>query len=86
LRFAAEAREPIGIVRDERRQDFQRDGAIELGVMSAIDLAHAAGAEKRIDRVRSDARALGQRHGLGRHRDVAPSHVPGGMVMECALR
>jgi putative heme degradation protein len=59
LRFTPEAREPIRVVRDERRQHFQRDVTVELGVVSAVDLAHAARADERIDRVRSDACALG---------------------------
>jgi hypothetical protein len=59
LRFTPEPREPIGIVGDERWQHFQRDVTVELGVVSAVDLAHAARADERIDRVRSDACALG---------------------------
>ena len=40
LRFAAEPREPLGIVRDIGQQDFQRDVAIELRSARAIHLAH----------------------------------------------
>ena len=35
LRFAAEPREPIGIVRDGGQQDLDRDVAIQLGVSCA---------------------------------------------------
>ena len=37
-----------------RRQDLDRDVPAELAVAGAIDLAHAAGAERRQDRVRPD--------------------------------
>jgi len=39
LRFAFEPRQPIGIVREGRRQNLDRDVAIELGVASSVDLA-----------------------------------------------
>ena len=37
-----------------RRQDLDRDVPPQLGVARAIDLAHAAGAERRDDRVRAE--------------------------------
>ena len=46
LRFAAEPREPIGIVGERVGQDLDRDVAIQLRVARAIDLAHAARAER----------------------------------------
>ena len=51
LRFAPEAREAIGIQREGRRPDLERDVAIEVGVARPVDLAHAAGADKLEDRV-----------------------------------
>ena len=39
----------LGVGREVRRQDFDRDVAPELAVARAIDLAHAAGAERRDD-------------------------------------
>ena len=47
LRFALEAREPIGIVANDVGQDLDRDVAFQLRVARAIHLAHAAGAERR---------------------------------------
>ena len=47
LRLALEAREPIGIAREELGKDLQRDITIELRVTRTIDLAHAACAECR---------------------------------------
>ncbi len=55
LRLAPEAREPLGIAGQRLRQDFQRDVAIELGVMGAIHLAHAPGPDGGDDLVRTDA-------------------------------
>ena len=52
-RLAREARSTLGVGREMRRQDLYRDVASELVVARAIDLAHAAGAERRNDRVRS---------------------------------
>ena len=62
LRLAFEAREPVGIAREELGQDLQRDVTIELRVTRTIDLAHAACAECRDDLVGAEARASGQRH------------------------
>jgi hypothetical protein len=45
LGFAAEPREPFGIIGDLRRQHFERDVAMQSGVPRAVDLAHAAGAD-----------------------------------------
>ena len=62
LRLAFEAREPVGIAREELGKDLQRDVTIELRVTRTIDLAHAACAECRDDLVGAEARAGGQRH------------------------
>src|SRR5216110_1747018 len=46
-----------------RRQDLDRDGAIEPRIARAIDLAHAAGSERRDDLVRPEAYAGRNVHG-----------------------
>ncbi len=51
LRFACEAREPVRIEPRQRRENLERDVAVQLGVPRAIDLAHPAGAEQRDDLV-----------------------------------
>ena len=60
LRFALEAREPLGIGDEQLGQDLDRDVAIELRVARAIHLAHAAGAERGEDLVGAEARAEGK--------------------------
>ena len=52
----------FGIVSDGRRQDLQRDVAVQLRVVRPIHLAHPAAAEWRDDFVRADARARGKKH------------------------
>ena len=49
LRLAAESCQPVGIADDGVRQDLQRDVALQLGVPSAIHLAHGARAERADD-------------------------------------
>ncbi len=44
LCFAFEARHAIGVRREQRRQELQRDLAPKLGVAGAIHLSHAASA------------------------------------------
>ena len=56
-RFAREAGAALGIGGEVRRQDLDRDVAPELAVARAIDLAHAAGAERRDDRVGAELTA-----------------------------
>jgi hypothetical protein len=48
-RLALEAGASIRIGRECRRQHFERDVAAELAVVGAVDLAHAARAERRED-------------------------------------
>ena len=50
-RFALESRAAIGAAGECGRQDFDRDVAPELCVPRAIDLAHAARADPRLDLV-----------------------------------
>ena len=57
LRFALEAREAVGVVRERLRQDLDRDVAIQLRVASPIDLSHPAFADRRSDVVDAEARA-----------------------------
>ncbi len=49
MRFALEPRAAIGTAGECARQDFDRDVAPELCVPRAIDLAHAARADPRLD-------------------------------------
>jgi hypothetical protein len=53
-RFAFETGEPMGIGRERRRQQLDRDLATEFGVAGAIDLAHPAAADLRDDVVRTE--------------------------------
>ena len=53
-RLALEAREPLGVAREARGQQLERDVAAELRVLGAEDLAHAAGAELGRDLVVGD--------------------------------
>ena len=60
--FALKAGQPVRVCRDRRGQDLHRDLALQPGVRRAIDLAHAARAERREDVVGAEARAIGQGH------------------------
>ena len=53
-RFALESTQSIGIARDGRRQDFQRDVTIQTRLACAINLAHASNANERDDFVRTE--------------------------------
>ena len=53
--FALEPRQPIGILRERRRQHFDRDESIETGVARFVDFAHAARADGGHDLVRAEA-------------------------------
>ena len=46
MRFALEARQTIRIEREDVRQHFERNVAIQFGVASAIDLTHPAATER----------------------------------------
>jgi hypothetical protein len=56
LCLACKARQAIRISRERCRQDLDRGVAIQPRVARAIDLAHAAGANRRQDFVRADER------------------------------
>ena len=62
-RLALEAREPLGIGGERRRQDLDRDVAAEPGVARAVDLAHAARAERCHHLVDAEPRTGGERQG-----------------------
>jgi hypothetical protein len=62
LRFALEAREPIGIGGERIRESLERHVTIELRVARAIDLAHSAFADRSGDLVAADAAAWGESH------------------------
>ncbi len=64
LRFALEAGQPIGIAGEEVGQDLERDVAPEPRVAGAIDLSHAAGAERGDDLIGAQFRAGSQGHAL----------------------
>ena len=54
LRFAREPGQAIGIAGEGVRKDLQRDVAIQLRVVCAIHLAHAARAEGGENLIRAD--------------------------------
>ena len=58
----AESAPAVGIEREGIRQDLDRDVAIELRVARAIDLAHAARADRRDDFVRAETSAGNKGH------------------------
>ena len=60
--FALEAIADHGIGGDTAQDDLDRDIAPKAGVPSAIDLSHAAGAQRRHNLIRAEARAGSERH------------------------
>jgi hypothetical protein len=72
FRFALKAREPVRVLCKDLRKDLDRDVAAQPRVGRAIDLAHAAGANRGDDFIRTEASTGGERHGLGsQSQDVA---------------
>ena len=55
LRFALEPRQPIGILRERFGQNFNSNLSTEVRVARAIDLAHTASADGRLNLVGSEA-------------------------------
>ncbi len=51
-----EAPQPVGIGGERRRQHLDRDVAPEPRVAGAVDLAHAASAERADDFIRTESR------------------------------
>ena len=66
LRFAPEAREPLGVEGEVTGENFQCDVALQRAVARTIHLAHAARADRRDDVVRAEAGADGKGHGVSR--------------------
>ena len=67
LGLAHESR--AAIVVDPPRHDLDGDGSVQAAVVGAIDLAHAAPAERRDDLVRPEAHAFGEPHVARRARE-----------------
>ena len=63
LGLALEPLLQFGISRDVLRQNFDRDSAVEAGIVGLIDLAHAAGPQGGLDLIRAEAGTGGQSHG-----------------------
>jgi hypothetical protein len=63
LRFALKALLCFSIGGQMRRQDLDRDGAIQARVERAIHLSHAACSQWRLDFVRSESGARAESHG-----------------------
>ena len=61
-RFLLEPPQAIGIGAGSLRQHLDRDVAPEAGVTGAVDLAHATGAKRGDDLVRSKATSSVERH------------------------
>ena len=62
-RLALEARDAAAVAGQPRRQHLDRHLALEAAVASAVDLAHASGAERSEDLEGAEVRARGERHG-----------------------
>jgi hypothetical protein len=62
VRFAAEARQVIGIAGDGREQDLDRHVAAQRPIARPIDFAHAPRPEGRDDFIGPEAGSSGQRH------------------------
>src|SRR5258706_4216149 len=71
LRFASKAGQPVWVVRDRPAQNLQRNVTIELRVARAIDLAHAAGAERAEDLVGAEVRTGGEGQAVGLYEAAA---------------
>ena len=78
LRFALEACEPLGVVRERLGQDFDRDVSVQLGIAGSIHLAHPAFADLGRDLV--DAKA-----GAGGEGQIAVDYT-GGTVLDVLAR
>ena len=63
LRLLLEAAQAIGVLRERRGQDLDRDLAPEPRILRAVDLAHAAGADLAEDLVGAELRTGRQGHG-----------------------
>ena len=84
LRFALETRQAIGITGEGIGQDLERDVALQLRVLRAIDLAHPAGADLGGDLVDAEAGAWGKGQ-KGRLGLYGAGGSPDGITPEDAL-
>src|SRR6185436_2853160 len=64
LRFPLKARQAVRVAGDFRQQHFDRHVAIELRVAGAVDLAHTACPEQRLNLIPAEPRSNTQRHGM----------------------
>ena len=64
-RFPLEARESLGIARERARQDLDGDVSAEARIAGLVDLAHAAGAQRRQDLVRAESGSRRKPHRTG---------------------
>jgi hypothetical protein len=62
LCFTPEPGEAFGIVREQVGQDLEGHVSPELRIAGAIHLAHASGAQRRVNLVGAQARTGGQGH------------------------
>ncbi len=62
LSLATKARQSIRLVREQLRQDLDRNVALQARVASTIDLAHPAGAKRAEHFVVAESSVNGQRH------------------------
>ena len=76
LRFAQEAREPLGVVRERLGQDLDRDVAVQLRIARSIDFAHAPTADGLDQGEDAEARAGGE----GQVADYTGDGRPDGMT------
>lgn len=75
LGLALKSHEPVRIARDEIGQDLQCDIAVELCVVSSVNLAHASGAQRPEDFIGAEAETWWERHGHGLY-EVTTSRRP----------
>src|SRR5713101_1333072 len=64
--LAIEALPELRISGGRRRQDLDRNGAIEAGVSGLVDFSHPAGTDQRHDFVRTEPGARSQGHAIVR--------------------
>ncbi len=63
VRLALEARERVGVLRERFRKHFDRDIAMELRVLRAVNLSHPPGTQGGEDLVGTEFRTGRKRHG-----------------------
>src|SRR5262249_39637623 len=73
--FALEPNEPIRILREILRQDFDGDFPAELRIACAINLAHAARSERSQDFIRAEKSSFCECHEMGAILDVVENAI-----------